>query len=186
MIESGQLGFDEVATLVEGQSTLWVRIVGVRQGDEWHEAQFEMTSGIPPESWIQRRWTYEEAVFLSAQITGTEGAEWLRAHSAVIDGVEVKLPEVPDGQRLQWQRRSSQQKYNSFEPLNWPSTTYQVSPQPLATGPGSGSLIGDGPSFVTFAQAVSTFFGLSLGPGSSVDLLAPTFVCPAGVGTVYR
>lgn len=175
MIESGQLPPEDIIALIEEQSTLWVRVAAVRQNDEWHETHVEMTSGVPPASWVQRRWTYDEAIFLSCEITGTEGAAWLRAHTATIDGVDVKLPETLEGQRLPWQRRSSQQKYGGFEPLEWPSTTYQLASQPLATGPGSGSLIGDGPSFVPFAQAVASFFGFSLGPGGSVDHMAPTF-----------
>lgn len=175
MIESGQLPPDGIIALIERQATLWVRVAAVRQNDEWHETHVEMTSGAPPASWVQRRWTYDEAIFLSCEITGTEGAAWLRAHTATIDGVDVKLPETPEGQRLPWQRRSSQQRYGGFEPLDWPSTTYQLASQPLVTGPGSGSLIGDGPSFVSSAQAVASFFGFSLSPGGSVDHMAPTF-----------
>jgi hypothetical protein len=175
VIESGQLPPDDIIALIERQATLWVRVAAVRQNDEWHETHVEMTSGAPPASWVQRRWTYDEAIFLSCEITGTEGAAWLRAHTATIDAVDVKLPETPEGQRLPWQRRSSQQRYGGFEPLDWPSTTYQLASQPLVTGPGSGSLIGDGPSFVSSAQAVASFFGVSLGPGGSVDAMAPRF-----------
>lgn len=175
MIESGQVSPEDIIALVEEQSTLWVRIAAARHGDEWHETHVEMTSGVAPASWVQRRWTYDDAIFFSCEITGTEGARWLRAHTITIDGVEVKLPEVSEGQQVAWQRRSSQEKYGGFEPLDWPSTSYQLAWQPLAKGQGSGSLIGDGPSFASFPQAVASFFGFPLSAMGSVDHMMPMF-----------
>lgn len=96
MIESGQLPPENIIALIEEQSTLWVRVAAVRQNDEWHETHVEITSGVPPASWVQRRWTYDEAIFFSCEITGTEGAAWLRTHTATVDGVDVKLPETPE------------------------------------------------------------------------------------------
>jgi len=60
-----------------------------------------------------------------------------------------------------------------WETLDWPMTSYQLAGQPLATGRGSGALIGDGPSFVRFAEAVASFFCFKLGLGGSVDSMSP-------------
>ena len=173
MNESGQVAPDEVIGLVEASTALWVRLAATRQGDGWTATHVEMTSGVAPASWERRQWMYDDVIFLSCEISGTEGAAWLRSHAAEIDGIKVRLTDTPEGHRLQYYKRSSLQKYGLFEPLRWPSTLYNLTSQPLASGPGFGSLIGDGPSFVSFTQAVAAYFGCALPPGGSVDHAAP-------------
>ena len=175
MNESGQTAPDEVIGLVEASTALWVRLAATRDGDGWAATHVEMTSGVAPASWAPRRWTYDDVVFLSCEISGSEGAAWLQSHEAEIDGVKVRLAETPEGHQLQYHKRSSLQKYGIFEPLHWPSTLYDLASQPLASGPGFGSVIGDGPSFVSFAHAVAGYFGCALPPGGSVDHAAPVF-----------
>ena len=75
-----------------------------------------MTSGAAPASWERRQWMYDDVIFLSLEISGTEGAAWLRSHEMEIDGVKVGLPETPEGHRLQYHKRSSLQKYGLFDP----------------------------------------------------------------------
>ena len=128
-----------------------------------------MTSGVAPASWERRQWMYDDVIFLSLEISGTEGAVWLRSHAAEINGITVRLADTPEGHRLQYHKRSSLQKYGLFEPLRWPSTLYDLASQPLAAGPGLGSLIGNGPSVVSFAQAVAGYFGCALPPGGSAN-----------------
>ena len=175
MIESGQLPPEDIIALVEEQSTLWVRIAAARQGDEWHETQLEITSGIAPPRWSARAWDYDEAVFRSFQSDGPTIATWLRHGEITRDDVVIKLPVVTSEQTVQWNRRSSLQAYDGFETLPWPMTSYQLASQPLAAGRGSGAIIGNGPSFVRFAEAVASFFCFALGPGNSVDNMSPVF-----------
>jgi hypothetical protein len=175
MKESGQVSPEDVVALVDAEPTLWVRVAAVRQEDHWDATHVEMTSGVAPASWASRRWSYDEVVFLSCEISGSEGAAWLRSHEAEIDGVTVRLAGTPEGHTLQWHKRSSLQKYGFFDPLPWPSTLYDLASQSSASGPGFGSLIGDGPSFVSFAQAVVAYFGCALPPGGSVDHATPVF-----------
>jgi hypothetical protein len=145
-----------------------------------------MTRGVAPASWALHRWTYDDVIFLSCAVTGPEGAAWLRSHEAEIDGVKVRLPETPEGHLLQWRKRSSLQKYGFFDPLPWPSRLYDLASQSPASGPGFGSLIGDGPSFVSFAQAVAAYFGCALPPGGSVDHATPVFQIPDLRGRIAR
>lgn len=175
MNESGQVAPDKVIGLVEASTALWVRLAATREGDGWAATHVEMTSGVAPPSWERRQWMYDDVIFLSCEISGSEGAAWLRSHEAVVGGLKVRLAETPEGHQLQYHKRSSLQKYGLFEPLHWPSTLYDLASQPLASGPGFGSLIGDGPSFVSFAQAVAGYFGCALPPGGSVDHAAPVF-----------
>lgn len=186
MKESGQVQLGDVVALVDPAPTLWVRVAAVRSGDRWDATHVEMTSGIAPASWALRRWTYDGAIFLSCEITGSEGAAWLRSHEAEIDGIKVRLAETPEGQMLQWHKRSSLQKYGLFDPLPWPSTMYHLAPQPLASRPGSDSLIGDGPSFVSFAQAVAAYFGCPLPTTGSVDNATPMFQLPDLRGRIAK
>jgi hypothetical protein len=175
VIEQGQLPPDKVIAFIEAQETVWVRLAATRKDDEWHESVMEVTGGVAPPRWTPQRWEYEEAIFVSSEVCGAKVAEWLRTDTAVIDDVAVKLPTVQPGQALQWWQRSSGTTNDAYETLNWPFKSYQLAPQPLKNGPGSGSLIGKGPSFVRFAQAAASFFGFSLGLGGSVDHMAPTF-----------
>jgi hypothetical protein len=175
MKEFGQVRAGEVVALIESAPTVWVRVAAVRQEDHWDATHVEMTSGVAPASRELRRWTYEDVVLLSCVISGSEGAAWLRSNEAEIDGVKVRLFETPEGHLLQWHKRSSLQKYGLFEPLHWPSTLYDLASQSSASGPGFGSLIGDGPSFMSFAQAVAAYFGCALPPGGSVDHATPVF-----------
>lgn len=186
MKESGQASPEEVVALVDAEPTLWVRGAAVRQEDHWDATHVEMTSGVAPENWALRRWTYDEVIFLSCEISGSEGAAWLRSNEAEIDGVEVRLAGTPEGHTLQWHKRSSLQKYGFFDPLPWPSTLYDLASQSSASGPGFGSLIGDGPSFVSFAQAVAAYFGCALPPGGSVDHATPVFQMPDLRGRIAR
>ncbi len=173
MIESGQAAPEDVIALVETEPTVWIRCAAARVNDEWHETHLEITSGIAPPRFIMRRWNYDEALFASFKIDGSIAAEWLRQGVVTRDDLTVKLPTVPAGQTVQWYRRSSRQAYGGWETLDWPMTSYQLAGQPLATGRGSGALIGDGPSFVRFAEAVASFFCFKLGLGGSVDSMSP-------------
>lgn len=175
MIESGQVAPEEVVALVENELTVWLRLAAARVNGEWQETHMEITGGVAPPRFTTRRWNYDEALFLSFEISGSPMAEWLRQGAVMTDDVTVRLPTVPAGQSVQWYRRSSRQAYGGWETLGWPMTSYQLAGQPLATGRGSGALIGDGPSFVRFAGAVASFFCFTLGPGGSVDSMSPTF-----------
>lgn len=175
MIEQGQTEPDDVLELIDNEETVWVRIAATRKDDEWQESLMEVTSGVAPDRWTVQRWEYDEAVFLSAEVTGTKVTEWLRIDTVTVDDVVIKLPKVQEGQKSQWWQYSSSTTIAGFETLNWPFKSYQLAPQPLTNGPGSGSLIGNGPSFVRFAQAAAAFFGFSLGLGGSVDHMAPMF-----------
>ena len=175
MIEQGQLAPEVVYKLLEVEDIVWVRLGASRDEDEWHESIMEVTSGIAPPRWSPKRWVYDEVIFMAAQVTGSDVALWLRTGSINLDGTVIKLPVAQEGQPLQWWTYSSNTTQTGLEPLLWPIKSYQLAPQPLKNGPGSGSMIGDGPSFVRFAQAAASFLGIALGPGGSVDHMAPTF-----------
>ncbi len=169
MIESGQLPAADVIELVEAQATLWVRVAAVRRDDQWNATHVEMTSGVVPESWKQSRWRYDEVVFLSCQISGIEGAAWLRSHEAEIDGVNVRLAETLDDQLVQWEKLASMPKNRLFARAKWPSTIYDLPLRLSASETRFGSLIGGGPSFISFREAVAAYFGFDLGPSVSID-----------------
>jgi hypothetical protein len=102
VIEQGQLPPDDVIKLIEAQKTVWVRLAATRTGDEWHESLMEVTSGIAPPRWIPQRWKYDEAIFLSSEVSGANAAEWFRTDTVTIDDVVVKLLPVQPGQTSQW------------------------------------------------------------------------------------
>jgi hypothetical protein len=175
VIEQGQLPPEDVTKLIEAEDVVWVRVIATRNQDEWHESIMEVTSGIAPQQWSSKRWVYDDAIFVAAEVAGSAVGYWLRTSSINLDSVVINLPVLPEGQLLQWSTYSSGSSQTGYAPLLWPARSYQLAPQPLKNGPGSGSMIGNGPSFVRFAQAAATFFGVALGPGGSVDHMAPTF-----------
>lgn len=175
MIEQGQLPPDDVFKLIEIEETVWVRIAATRSEDEWHESLMEIVSGVAPPRWTEQRWDYDEAMFLSFIRSGSKVAEWPRAAAVAVDDVVIKLPTVQEGQTTQWWQYSSRTTSAGLETLDWPFVSYQLGYQPLKNGPGSGNLIGRGPSFVRFAQAAASFFGFPLGTGGSVDHIAPVY-----------
>jgi hypothetical protein len=131
---------------------------------------------MAPPRWTARSWEYDEAVFRSFDADGPTVATWLRNGEMTRGDVAIKLPVVPGGQTVQWYRLFQPAGiYGGFETLPWPLTSYQLASQPLATGCGSGAIIGNGPSFVPFAETVASFFGFALGPGGSVDNMSPVF-----------
>lgn len=131
-------------------------------------------------------WDYDEAAFRSFQVDGPTVATWLRNGAIAKDDVVIRLPVVPSGQTVHWQRHSSLQPYHGLETLAWPMTSYQLAFRPLATRHGSEMMIGDGPSFVRFAEAVASFFGFTLRPGGSVDSMAPVFQRQDLAGRIIR
>lgn len=174
MMEQGQVPPEDTVKLIEGEERVWVRVAATRNEAEWQESLMEVTSGGAPPRWIPRRWEYDEAIFISSEASGPEVAGWLRNNLVNVDGVDIKLPIVQPGQLVQWWQYSSGSN-QGLEPLVWPVRSYQLAPQSMKNGPGSGSMIGNGPSFVRFAQAAASFFGFALGPGGGVDHMPPTF-----------
>lgn len=186
MIESGQLPPAGVVALVEAEPALWVRVAAARVNDEWHSTHLEVTSGVAPPLFTARSWNYDEALFLSFEIDGPTMARWLGEGCLSRADFTIKLATPPDGQTVQWYRRSSRQAYGGWETLGWPMTSYQLATQPLAAGRGTGAVIGDGPSFVRYGDAVASFFGFTLGPGGSVDNMSPTFQRQDLTGRIAR
>ena len=175
-MEQGQSPQTDVLKLVESQEDLWIRLVAAKDGDEWHESLMEITSTIAPPHWVDQRWEYDEAIFISMKSTGSEVAKWFQSGIATFGNEVVKLPIPPEQQSLSWHRLGSKQKWGLSEPLEWPCTVYDLAYQPLKAGPGFGSFIAPkSPSFVRFAVAAASFFGVPLPPGGSVDSIAPIF-----------
>ena len=175
-MEQGQSPQSDVLKLVESREDLWIRLVAVKDGDEWYEAVMEITSAIAPPGWVEQRWKYDEAIFISIKSTGAEVAKWFESGSAAFRDEVVKLPILTEQQPLSWHRLGSKQKWGLSEPLEWPCTLYDLAYQSLKAGPGFGSFIApDSPSFVRFAVAAASFFGAPLPPGGSVDSVAPAF-----------
>jgi hypothetical protein len=186
-MEQGQSPQSDVLKLIESQEDLWIRLVAAKDGNEWLEALMEITSTVAPPNWVEQRWEYDEAIFISMKGSGSEVAKWFQSGIATIGNDVVKLPIVTEQQTLSCHRLGSKQKWGLSEPLEWPSTAYDLAYQPLKAGPGFGSFISGGsPSFVRFAVAAASFFGVPLPPGGSVDNVAPIFRLQNNTGRITR
>jgi len=186
-MEQGQSPQSDVLKLIESQEDLWIRLVAAKDGNEWLEALMEITSTVAPPNWVEQRWEYDEAIFISMKGSGSEVARWFQSGIATIGNDVVKLPIVTEQQTLSWHRLGSKQKWGLSEPLEWPCTAYDLAYQPLKAGPGFGSFISGGsPSFVRFAVAAASFFGVPLPPGGSADNVAPIFRLQNNAGRIAR
>jgi hypothetical protein len=171
MHDRGQVSSGSVVDILETRDAVWVRVAAVRPEDDWLQVLLEVVSGQVPPGWAPQHWQYEDVLFIGSEHKGREVAEWLAKGCIPIDGSDVQLPALPDS--IQWERRASASLYR-FEALPWAHDMYTLAPS-LAKG-SSGPLISPvAPSFVTFAHAAASFFGLELSPGSSFDHIPPTF-----------
>ena len=108
-MEQGQSPQSDVLKLIESQEDLWIRLVAAKNGDEWHESLMEITSTVAPPHWVEQRWEYDEAIFVSMKSTGSEVATWFQSGSATFGNEVVKLPTLTEQQPLSWHRLGSKQ-----------------------------------------------------------------------------
>jgi Putative DNA-binding domain len=172
--EQGQRQRDDVLKLVESAGICWTRIAAIREGGDWHGWLLEVVSGAQPLRWIELRWEYDDALFVSSVASADVVCDWLRNECAVVGDFSIKFGTIHE--QVQWNRKSSRQG-TGYEVLEWPTVDYQFYWERVKQGaPNTGALIGrNAPSFVGFAQGAASFLGIALGAGGSVDHMSPTF-----------
>jgi hypothetical protein len=172
MIKSGQCSTKEVLGKIQSQETLWVRIAARLHDDAWGISLLDVVGGVPPPNWMPQRWEYDEVVFISAISRGQDVCQWFQNDEIFLDGLSIRL-NFGDNKQQNWQfyDHESKSSYGGYEVLEWPYTRYELSSpcESLKPSPQDLLISENSPSFINFAEAAVSFFGISGRPVSSVD-----------------
>ncbi len=147
---------------------VWMRLAALRVDDAWRVVAAEFTAGPRPPGWGELTWRYESVCFVSRPVDGRDVVGWFAAGEAPVADLIVALPTLHDS--IQCERRASKQS-QTYQPLDWPATTYNFGRWPQSTNHPADPLIsrGDAPSYQTYFKAATYFFNCELG-SNVVDL----------------
>jgi hypothetical protein len=151
-MDRGSTPIPDLAEKVQRCEAVDGRMVLIRVGDLWELVHGEVTLA-PVSPAPVRRWRYRDAVFLQESVPGKAVAGLLRGERQDIGGLEVSAPQPPSTgpfQRLPSQAESRNQT------MPWPRTEWNINAPEQAAAP-EGILVGDGPAFVSFEAAYSSF-----------------------------
>jgi Putative DNA-binding domain len=131
-----------------------VRLALVRETDGWRVWHGEVTLGAagPP---VGRAWRYGKEIFLERRWPGTIVAGLLRQEPQEVEGLRISAP--PSADKGSFRRMTGQAEY-LYVITPWPRTEWTVSPAETMPAPPDRVLVGEGPAFLNFEAAFSSFF----------------------------
>ncbi|MGW3209034.1 hypothetical protein [Streptomyces sp. NPDC001135] len=126
----------------------------VADAQQWqlHYGQVTLEDDIPL---TERAWRYSTATFLELCLPGPTVAALLRGDERDVHGLHVASPGPPSSSASTHQLRGQEEWGRVTTP--WPRTEWTISRDTSALQTGYGLLVGDGPSFLNFDQALSAF-----------------------------
>lgn len=157
-VDSGSTDVPDLAAMIGGHELVDVRMALIRLVDGWQIRHGEVTMDTVA-STRDRTWQYPEDVFLERRVPGSVVAALMREEPQEVDGFKMITPRpVANGT---FRRLAGQVKWSGTS-MVWPRTQWDVYPsesrlESMSTRP-DGLLIGDGPSFLHFEAAFSSFF----------------------------
>ncbi|WP_405988353.1 helix-turn-helix domain-containing protein [Streptomyces sp. NBC_00986] len=142
-----------VAMLGE-HTTVNVRLALIADAQRWqlHHAQVTFDDDTPV---TERAWRYSTATFLEARLPGSTVAALLRGEEQDVRGLHVVCLDPPSASASIYRLRGQQEWGRVTTP--WPRTEWTINRDANALQPGYDLLVGDGPSFLNFDQALSAF-----------------------------
>jgi hypothetical protein len=153
-VDSGSTDLAELAALIEGHEHVDVRAALIRTDGGWQLVHGTVTAGAPAPA-VDRSWRYPEDVFLERRLPGPVVAALLRGQPQEIDGLKVTTPRPATAGSF---RRLAGHRVWSDTSMAWPRIEWDVSPaEPISNRP-DGVLVGEGPSFLHYEAAFSSFF----------------------------
>ncbi|MFI9830805.1 helix-turn-helix domain-containing protein [Streptomyces sp. NPDC051913] len=153
MASSGQMEASALAVMVNERAAVNVRLALVSDAQRWqlHHGLVTLDDDAPVK---ERSWRYSTACFLELRLPGREVAALLRGEGHV-HGLHIVCP-GPLPSTASTYRLSGRQEWGRVT-TPWPRTEWTLSRDTSAPHPGHGLLVGDGPSFLNFDQALSAF-----------------------------
>ncbi|MEU5712576.1 AlbA family DNA-binding domain-containing protein [Streptomyces flaveolus] len=154
MADSGQMNTAELVTMLRERVAVNVRLALVAHATQWqlHHGQVALDDDTPVTG---RAWRYSTATFLEARLPGPTVAALLRGEEQDVDGLRVVCPGPPSSTASTYRLRG-QEEWDRVT-TSWPRTEWTINRDTNAAQPGYGLLLGDGPSFLNFDQALSAF-----------------------------
>lgn len=153
-MDSGQADTLDLAAMIDGYEFADVRTALIRATGGWQVVHAEVTldSASPARS---RTWQYAEEVFLEGRFPARTVAGLLRKEPQELDGLQVMVPAPMPG--CTFQRLAGQVEWSHLT-TPWPRTEWSISPADQMPNRQGHVLIGDGPAFLNFEAAYSSFF----------------------------
>ena len=153
-MENGSTSIADLAAIVAGYEFVDARMALVRGADGWQVAHGAVTldaaSPCPG-----RVWRYAGEMFLEQRLPAQVVAGLLRQEPQEAGGLKVSAP--PSSGNGMFRRLAGQAEY-LYKIMPWPRTEWTISPSETMPTREDKVLVGDGPAFLTFEAAFSSFF----------------------------
>lgn len=153
-MNNGQTDTAVLVTMLSERAAVNIRLALVADAQQWqtHHAQVTLDDDTPVK---ERAWRYSTASFLELCLPGTTVAALLRGDEQDIHGLHVVAPGPPASSASTSRLRGRQEWDRVTTP--WPRTEWTINRDTNTLQPGHALLVGDGPSFLNFDQALSAF-----------------------------
>ncbi|RPF24882.1 helix-turn-helix domain-containing protein [Streptomyces sp. TLI_185] len=154
MANNGQTDTAVLVAMLSERTAVNVRLALVADAQQWrlHHGQVTLDDDAPLK---ERAWRYSTASFLELCLPGPTVAALLRGDEQDVDGLHVVVPGPPASSASAYQLRGQEEWGRVTTP--WPRTEWAISRDNSTPQPGYDLLVGDGPSFLNFDQALSAF-----------------------------
>ncbi|MEU3430484.1 AlbA family DNA-binding domain-containing protein [Streptomyces gardneri] len=153
MASNGQTETATLVAMLDERAAVNARLVLVADGQQWRLHHAQVTLDDAPSK--ERAWRYSTASFLELSLPGSTAAALLRGEEQDIHGVRVVAPGSLSS--TAFVRRLRGQEEWGRETTRWPRTEWTISRDTSVPQNGYDLLVGDGPSFLNFDQALSAF-----------------------------
>ncbi|MFH9072550.1 AlbA family DNA-binding domain-containing protein [Streptomyces alboflavus] len=154
MVNNGQTDTAVLVAMLSERASVNVRLALVSDAQQWrlHHGQVDLDDDAPV---TDRAWRYSTATFLELRLPGPTVAALMRGDDQDVHGLHVVSPDPPSSTAATYRLRGQEEWNRVTTP--WPRTEWTLNRDTNAPQPGHGLLVGDGPSFLNFDQALSAF-----------------------------
>ncbi|WP_329446325.1 ATP-binding protein [Streptomyces canus] len=154
MANNGQTDTAVLGAMLSERAAVNVRLALVADAQQWqlHHGQVTLDGDTPVK---ERAWRYSTASFLELRLPGPTVAALLRGDEQDIHGLQVVAPGPPASSASTSRLRGQEEWGRVTTP--WPRTEWTINRDANTLQPGQDLLVGDGPSFLNFDQALSAF-----------------------------
>ncbi|MFJ9381615.1 helix-turn-helix domain-containing protein [Streptomyces sp. NPDC101455] len=154
MANNGQTDVAVLVAMLSERAAVNVRLALVADVQQWqlHHGQVTLDDDTPV---AERFWRYSTVSFLELSLPGATVAALLRGDEQDIHGLHVVAPGPPASSASTSRLRGQQEWARVATP--WPRTEWTINRDANTPQPDHGVLVGDGPSFLNFDQALSAF-----------------------------
>ena len=154
MANNGQTDTAALVAMLSERAAVNVRLALVADAQQWqlHHGQVTLDDDTPV---TERAWCYSTASFLELPLPGPTAAALLRGYEQDIHSLHIVTPGPPPAS-VSTSRLRGQQEWGRVT-TPWPRTEWTINRDANTLQPGHDLLVGDGPSFLNFDQALSAF-----------------------------